>query len=256
MVAIGAASRGGRWRRLAVVLMLIAMVAARSSHAGAQPCIGDCNGDGTVEINELILGVNIALNVLNISECPNLDDGQGTVTVDRLIAAVNSALCDCGTCPTPAGTATPTPTGGSVTPTVTPTGASVSMWTVDNYDVASSDCSGIIEDAVLNGLQAGGSDFTVRQTGEHVEIEDGDGNVFEGTADPDGTVHVQRTLSDSIGPCDYQVDVAASANLSDSPTTATYDGVVNLSGFCLGFSDCSLQITSRWTRLDGAASSN
>ena len=233
------------------MLILIAIVAARSGHAGAQPCIGDCNGDGAVEINELVLGVNIALNVLDISECPSLDDGQGTVTVDRLIAAVNSALCDCGVCPTPVpDTPTPTPTP---TPTVTPTsGASVTMWTVDNYEVTSSDCAGVIEDAVLSGLQTGGSDFTVRQTGDQVEIEDSEGNTFEGTADPDGTVHVQRSMSGSMGPCDYQVDVDASANLSNSPTTATYDGVVNLSGFfCLGLSDCSLQITSRWTRLEG-----
>ena len=238
--------------------MLIAIVAARSGHAVAETCVGDCNGDGAVEINELILGVNIALNVLDISQCPNLDDGQGTVTVDRLIAAVNSALCDCGGCSTPApGTLTPTATGAPVTPSATPTsGASVSMWTVDNYEVTSSDCTGVIEGAVLSGLRAQGSAFTVRQSGEHVEIEDDEGNVFEGTADPDGTVHVQRSLSDSIGPCDYQVDVDASANLSNSPTTATYDGVVNLSGFCLGLSDCSLQITSRWRQVEAAASRN
>ena len=161
-------------------------------------------------------------------------------------------------CSTPGpGTATPTATGAPVTPTVTPTsGATVSMWTVDDYEVTSSDCAGVIEDAVLNGLQAGGSTFTVRQSGEQVEIEDEEGNVFEGTADPDGTVHVQRSMSDSIVTCDYEVDVDASADLSQSPTTATYDGNVNLSGFCVGLSDCSLQITSRWRRLEGAESSN
>lgn len=248
-----------RWGSAVVlVASLVAVLAGRAIAQLPAVCIGDCNGDGAVAINELILGVNIALNMLDISDCPNLDNGQGTVTVDRLIAAVNSALCDCGVCPTPApDTPTPTATGESVTPSVTPTsGASVSMWTVDNYEVTSSDCAGAIEDAVLSGLQAAGSDFTVRQSGEQVEIEDGEGNVLEGTADPDGTVHVQRTLSGSMGPCDYEVDVDASANLSNSPTTATYDGIVNLSGFCLNLSDCSLQITSRWTRLEGAASRN
>lgn len=254
MVGIDATCRGGRCRRLAV-LMLVASVAARSGDAAAQTCVGDCNGDGAVQINELILGVNIALNVLDISECPSLDDGQGTVTVNRLIAAVNSALCNCGVCPTPEpGTATPSATGPSATPTATPTpGGSVSMWTVDDYQVASSDCAGIIEDAVLNGLEAEGSDFTVRQSGDQVEIEDSEGNVFNGTADPDGTVHVQRRMSDSIVTCDYRVDVDASVNLSNSPTTATYDGDVNLSGFCVGLSDCSLRITARWRRLDSAA---
>ena len=130
------------------------------------------------------------------------------------------------------------------------------MWTVDNYDVQSSDCAGVIEDAVVRALEARGSDFTVRQSGSDVEIEDSDGNVLHGTADPDGTVHVGQRISDSIATCDYHVDVDASANLSDSPTTATYDGAVNFSGFCLVFSDCSMQITSRWRRVDAAAASN
>jgi hypothetical protein len=234
------------------MLTLLGCFAVASGSAVAQTCVGDCNDDGSVEINELILGVNIALEALDISACPNLDDGQGAVTVDRLIAAVNSALCDCAGCSTPGpGTATPTATAGPATPTATPTGGvSVSMWRVDDYDVTSSDCAGVIEDAVLSGLQAGGSDFTVRQSGEQIEIVDEEGNVFQGTADPDGTVHVQRSLSDSVATCDYDADVDASANLSQSPTTATYDGAVNLSGFCLGLSDCSLQVTSRWTRLD------
>jgi hypothetical protein len=237
-------------------LLLIAIGAAYGGPAVAQTCVGDCNDDGSVQINELILGVNIALNVVALSECPSLDNGQGMVTVDRLIAAVNSALCDCAMCPTPPpGTATPTATPETATPT--PTGGEmVSMWTVDDYNIASSDCNGLIEDAVLRGLQEGGSDFTVRQSGDVVEIEDGEGNVFSGTADPDGTVHVERTESGSIATCDYDVRFDASANLSESPATATYDGDVNLSGFCVGLSDCSLRITSRWTRIESAAARN
>ena len=223
--------------------------------APAQSCIGDCDGDGVVEINELVLGVGIALGTNALSACPNLNNGQGAVSIDRLVAAVNNALCNCSPCSS-SGTSTPTATGATATPTTTPTatptgGELVSMWTVDNYDVTSSDCSGVLEDAVLRGLQRAGSEFTVRQSGADVEIEDQDGNIFDGTADPDGTVHVQRRISDSIATCDYDVDVDASANLSESPTTATYDGHVNLSGFCLGFSDCSLQITARWRRLNG-----
>jgi hypothetical protein len=248
------------WRRQATrfaIPMLIAIMMVRRGPAIAQSCVGDCNGDGAVQIDELIVGVNIALNLLDISECPSLDDGHGTVTVDRLIAAVNSALCGCGVCPTPApGSPTPTPTGPSLTPSVTPTsGALVSMWTVDNHTSRPRTVWGI-DDAVVAGLRAKGSKFTVRQSGEQVEVEDDHGNVVDGTADPDGTIHVQTTLSGSIGPCDYHVDVDASANLSNSPTTATYDGAVKLSGFCLGLSDCSLQITSRWTRVEGTAARN
>jgi len=244
----------GNWRRRLAILLLTAGFAA-PDRAVAQTCAGDCNGDGMVQINELILGVNIALDALPISDCSNLDDGHGMVTVDRLILAVNNTLNGCGGTQTP-GEDTPTPTTtetpGEGTPTATPTsGESVTMWTVDNYDVTSSECAGVIEDAVRRALENRGSDFTVRQTGDHVEIEDSDGNVIDGTADPDGTVHVEEQISDSIATCDYDVDVNASANLSQSPTTATYNGDVNFSGFCLGFSDCSLQITARWRRVEG-----
>lgn len=229
-------------------LLVLSIGAAR---APAQSCIGDCDGDGTVQINELVLGVGIALGTNNLSACPNLDNGQGMVSVDRLVAAVNNALCSCSPC-TSGATATPTPTTTAATPTATPTGGEiVTMWTVDNYDVTSSDCNGPFEDGVLRALQAAGSDFTVRQSGMDVTIEDEGNNTYQGTVDPDGTVHVQRSTSDSFATCDYDVDLNASANLNESPTTATYDADVNLSGFCLGLSDCSMRITARWRRLDG-----
>jgi hypothetical protein len=54
---------------------------------------GDCNGDGQVTINELIIGVNIALGIAPISDCPAFDtNGDGQVSIDELIAAVNVAL--------------------------------------------------------------------------------------------------------------------------------------------------------------------
>jgi hypothetical protein len=59
-------------------------------------CAGDCNGDGTVTVNELITAVNIALGNAPVSTCPAVDtNGDGTVTVNELIQAVNSALNGC-----------------------------------------------------------------------------------------------------------------------------------------------------------------
>src|SRR5262249_38707427 len=111
------------------------------------------------------------------------------------------------------------------------------------------------EDAVRRALESRGPDFTVRQSGDQVEIEDSDNNTVDGTVDPDGTVHVQDRISDSIATCDYDVNVGASANLSESPTTARYNADVNFSGFCIGFSDCSILITARWRRFDETAAS-
>ena len=60
-------------------------------------CAGDCNGDGTVAINELITGVNIALGSAALTSCPAFDaDDNGSVAINELIAAVNAALNGCG----------------------------------------------------------------------------------------------------------------------------------------------------------------
>jgi len=59
-------------------------------------CTGDCNGDGTVSISDLIQGVNIALGNAAVGTCTAFDrDGNGQVTVSELIAGVNSALGSC-----------------------------------------------------------------------------------------------------------------------------------------------------------------
>ena len=59
-------------------------------------CLGDCDGDGTVSINELIAAVNIALGNSSLDVCANADaDGDGMVRINELIAAVTSALQGC-----------------------------------------------------------------------------------------------------------------------------------------------------------------
>jgi len=95
------------------------VLAALAGPAGAQ-CVGDCNGDNSVAINELIVGVNIALGSSAVSACPSFDtNGDGSVAINELILAVNNALGSC-TAVTPTATATPTATPTtSVTPVPT-----------------------------------------------------------------------------------------------------------------------------------------
>ena len=60
-------------------------------------CVGDCGGDNSVSIAELITGVNIALGLKPLTTCSPFDrNGDHRVTVDELIAAVGSALAGCG----------------------------------------------------------------------------------------------------------------------------------------------------------------
>jgi len=67
-----------------------------ASAAPAQVCVGDCNDDGMVAINELIIGVNIALGATPLSECPSFDaDGNSEVGINELITAVGNALNGC-----------------------------------------------------------------------------------------------------------------------------------------------------------------
>jgi hypothetical protein len=62
----------------------------------AQPCIGDCDANGQVSVDEVVRGVNIALGTQPVGVCSSLDrDRDDTVTVDELIAAVGVALNGC-----------------------------------------------------------------------------------------------------------------------------------------------------------------
>ncbi len=64
--------------------------------AALLPCVGDCNGDGQISVDELVTGVNLALGGAPISVCPAFDvNNDGRVTIDELLRAVASALNGC-----------------------------------------------------------------------------------------------------------------------------------------------------------------
>src|SRR6185295_14964905 len=85
----------------ALRLMGSALCLAAWTAGGAQAqmgtCVGDCNHDDRVTVEELVLGVNMTLGAVPPTRCPDLDPGgNGTVTIDELIAAVNNVLTGCG----------------------------------------------------------------------------------------------------------------------------------------------------------------
>jgi len=62
----------------------------------SRPCPGDCDRSNAVTIDELMVGIDIALGRRPLGECPNMDgDNDGHVTVDDLTKAVNNALNGC-----------------------------------------------------------------------------------------------------------------------------------------------------------------
>ncbi len=64
--------------------------------AVGQVCSGDCNGDGKVVVNELVLGVNITFGAQPLSACPAFDTNRdGSVVINELVAAVSKLLGGC-----------------------------------------------------------------------------------------------------------------------------------------------------------------
>lgn len=63
---------------------------------GLAVCGGDCSADGEVTIDELVLGVNIALGTDSSASCRAMDSNNDSeVTIDELVAAVSNALSGC-----------------------------------------------------------------------------------------------------------------------------------------------------------------
>lgn len=112
-------------------------------HTGAaiaQPtCVGDCNRDGQVTIDEILTVVNLALNG-GTDGCTAGDaNSDGLITIDEILTAVNNALQGCPlpsatptTVPptpttTPATPPTPTPAPATATPTMEPSGPHITL---------------------------------------------------------------------------------------------------------------------------------
>ena len=94
--------------------MLLLYLRAEPAAAEIVPgiCVGDCNGDGVVLVNELVVGVNITLETRPITDCPAFNVMEDLrVSISELVLGVRALLDGCEP-PVPSATRTP-----SVTPT-------------------------------------------------------------------------------------------------------------------------------------------
>ncbi|MDX2169953.1 MAG: hypothetical protein SF182_22985 [Deltaproteobacteria bacterium] len=111
--------QAGIWISVLAVIVYGVASSAPAAHGGETACVGDCNGDGEVTVNEIITGVNIALGNTPVQTCPAFDrNGDGRVDISELIAGVANLLYGCGVTP-PTSIPTDTPTGGA-SPSPTP----------------------------------------------------------------------------------------------------------------------------------------
>ena len=79
----------------AVVCMIAPSARGYSDYSGPpqwrNPCLGDCNTDDQVTIDELVLGVQIAMGGASIDDCPAFA-GSHSVNVASLVGAVTNAM--------------------------------------------------------------------------------------------------------------------------------------------------------------------
>lgn len=104
--------------RVAGLVILVCLVARYAAKADPSRCIGDCDFSQRVTVEEMVLGVDIALGRAAVSRCAVFDaNGDRKVGVNELIAAVRNSLHGC-----PAATATPSPSSSATsTDTAPPT---------------------------------------------------------------------------------------------------------------------------------------
>jgi sugar lactone lactonase YvrE len=80
--------------------VLGAILLTYTPRTAAAVCAGDCNGDAHATVDELVVGISIALGELTVQDCLAFDtDGSGMVTVDEILAAVDAALNGCPDAP-------------------------------------------------------------------------------------------------------------------------------------------------------------
>ena len=225
--------------------------------AAAQSCVGDCDGDGAVAINELVLAVAIAVGAAPLEQCPSL--GPAPIGIDRLIAAVNGALCACGPCPTPPPTRTPTATP-AITATPPPTATTApptftSAWREDNPRLGRSTCTRQINEGVRDAIADATCRLDVVRRGDRVDVTDCDGLMFDGDIDQNGQLRAAFELRETAGTCTVTLAIDLGVTLAQSPATAAYAIGVGFAGDCGAAADCTLNVTTRWTRLSGTIAS-
>jgi len=108
-------------------------------------CVGDCNGDGGVTVDEIITGVNIALGTVDASTCPSYEI-KGPVTVGGILTAVNEALNGC-------------PAGAPGTISGTAVKGPVSNATVRAFGIAP---NGALGAQMGSGMTDGAGNFTMQ----------------------------------------------------------------------------------------------
>lgn len=78
-----------------VLVLSVASVMAQLP-TSKPPCVGDCDSSAAVTVDEILIGVNVALGQRPLASCTAFDrDGSLSLTVDELVSGVDAALHGC-----------------------------------------------------------------------------------------------------------------------------------------------------------------
>jgi hypothetical protein len=84
------------WTKPCVPALALLLLGASAGAVAAGDCAGDCDADRSVTVAELVTLINVALGELEVDDCLAGDaNGNGAIEVDDLIAAINQALFGC-----------------------------------------------------------------------------------------------------------------------------------------------------------------
>src|SRR5262249_11207960 len=82
-------------QRVLLLVLGTGLMSSRMAH-GSPACSGDCDGSGSVEINECGLITNMVLGSASLADCPAADaNGDGQADVEDVVSAVEHALDRC-----------------------------------------------------------------------------------------------------------------------------------------------------------------
>ncbi|MBX3025140.1 hypothetical protein KF840_09540 [bacterium] len=258
-------------------LALLLLAALAAAPAAAQSCPGDCNGDGQVRVEEMIVGVRIALGEAALGDCPAFDaSGDGELSINELVLAVANLLAGCpatpeptATDPAPATPTVPTPTAPTptaptptvadtpaapATPTATPTIPPVSgTWIEAPLVVGDSTCAEPLTAAFVEELAGRGPCAqAVEQTGEtSARVTDCSQQVVDGTLDRDGTIRLTFPPSESsVANCTLTLRISSVIAAGAAPVTADYAFALSFGGDACPLDDCAIDATATWTRAE------
>ena len=225
------------WISTALVCAVLVVASVHRTHAeinagvsSFQPfsaCVGDCNGNGRVTIDDLLTLVNIALGSAQPSACPDGVPSGDNVDIVLILQAVSNAFDGCP----------PPDVSGT--------------WREDQYRLFFSNCDTDLTNSILSLVeQPPVCDYQLMQNGFTVTTQDCVGNTAMGSVDAAGILRFDLPAEqETVNGCTIGISPSESVPANVSPTVATFTLPITFAGACGGFSNCEIVIKATWTKL-------